>query len=60
MRGWVMGMLDVRAFRAGSVFGFMRVVRGLASMRRVLLSAGSVLAALAFSGVACGFSTGGD
>jgi hypothetical protein len=55
-----MGMLDVRAFRAGSVFGLMRVVRGLASMRRVLLSAGSVLAALAVSGVACGFSIGGD
>jgi hypothetical protein len=60
MREWVMGMLDVRAFRAGSVFGLMRVVRGLASMRRVLLSAGSVLAALAVSGVACGFSIGGD
>ena len=41
-----MGMLDVRAFRAGSVLGFMRVVGGLAWMRRVLLLAVLALAVL--------------
>ena len=42
----VMGMLDVQAFRAGSVLGFMRVVGGLAWMRRVLLLAVLALAVL--------------